>query len=104
MKRKIIVLTEAAFDIELAIDFYERIEPGVGSYFRDSLIADLRSLELYEGTHPVHFASHRALCARFPFGIFYRDIADRREVMAILDLRRAPHWLQRQLKIRLQPR
>lgn len=35
MKRKIVILTEAAFDIELAIDFYDRVEPGVGSYFRD---------------------------------------------------------------------
>jgi hypothetical protein len=35
MTRRVIVLEEAAHDIEAAIDFYEAADPGVGDYFRD---------------------------------------------------------------------
>jgi hypothetical protein len=39
MKRNVVVLAEAANDIERGIDFYNAIEDGVGLYFRDSNIA-----------------------------------------------------------------
>lgn len=60
MIRRVIVLEEAAREIEAAIDFYEAAEPGVGAYFRDSIIADLRRLEHYFGQHALHFGFHRA--------------------------------------------
>ena len=44
MKKTVVVLEEAASDIERGIDFYNTIEDGVGRYFRDSIIADLRRL------------------------------------------------------------
>ena len=37
MKMKVLVLAEAASDIERGIDFYNAIEDGVGLYFRDSI-------------------------------------------------------------------
>jgi|TARA_B110000037_G_scaffold216531_2_gene275824 hypothetical protein len=40
MKRNVVVLAEAANDIERGIDFYNAIEDGVGRYFRDSIIAE----------------------------------------------------------------
>ena len=49
MKKIVSVLAEAAFDIERGIDFYDAIEDGVGLYFRDSIIADLRPLNVYFG-------------------------------------------------------
>jgi hypothetical protein len=47
MKKHVVVLEEAASDIERGIDFYNAIEDGVGLYFRDSIIADLRRLGVY---------------------------------------------------------
>ena len=44
MNKNVVVLAEAASDIEQGIDFYNTIEDGVGRYFRDSIIADLRRL------------------------------------------------------------
>ena len=73
MIRRVIVLEDAARDIEAAIDFYETAEPGVGDYFRDSIIADLRRLAHYFGQHAVHFGFNRALSDRFPYAIYYRD-------------------------------
>lgn len=39
--RRVVVLTEAAEDIEQARDFYDAQELGVGDYFVDSLLSDI---------------------------------------------------------------
>ncbi len=100
MIRKVIVLEEAARDIEAGIDFYEAAEPGVGLYFRDNIIADLRRLAHYFGEHAVHFEFHRALSARFPYAIYYHDDGSTRMIAAVLDLRRNPAWIREQLSER----
>jgi plasmid stabilization system protein ParE len=97
MIRRVTVLEEAARDIEAAIDFYEAAEPGVGAYFRDSIIADLRRLEQYFGQHAVHFGFHRALSDRFPHAIYYRDDDTTRTVLAVLDMRRDPSLIHDEL-------
>lgn len=50
--RKVVVLAEAAEDIEQARDFYDAQESGAGGYCADSLLADIESLALYHGIHP----------------------------------------------------
>ncbi|QTN32893.1 type II toxin-antitoxin system RelE/ParE family toxin [Akkermansiaceae bacterium] len=97
MKRHVVVLAEAANDIERGIDFYDAIEDGVGRYFRDSIIADLRRLGLYFGEHRIHLGFFRALSSRFPYAIYYRDKDDIRQVVAVLDLRRSPKWIRETL-------
>lgn len=97
MRKQVVVLSEAAFDIEQGMDFYEMIEAGVGLYFRDSIITDLRRLGLYFGEHSVHFGFFRALSSRFPYAIYYRDQGEIRQVVAVLDLRRDPKWIRDQL-------
>jgi hypothetical protein len=69
--KRVIILADAAEDIEGARDFYERQEAGVGEYCVDSLLADIESLGLFSGIHPLHFEFHRMLASRFPFGIYY---------------------------------
>lgn len=71
--KQVIVLADAAEDIEAAKDFYEAQEPGVGEYCVDSLLADIESLGLFSGIHPLHFGFHRMLAIRFPFAIYYRE-------------------------------
>ena len=100
MRRDVVVLSEAASDIEKAMNFYDLIEDGVGSYFRDTIIADLRRLGLYFGEHAVHYGFFRALSSRFPYAIYYRDQGEIRQVVAVLDLRRNPEWIRDQLSSR----
>jgi hypothetical protein len=97
MKRNIVVLAEAANDIERGIDFYNAIQDGVGRYFRDSIIADIRRLGVYFGEHRIHHSYFRALSAKFPYAIYYRDKDDVRQVVAVLDLRRSPKWIRETL-------
>ena len=100
MKKKVLVLAEAASDIERGIDFYDAIEDGVGLYFRDSIIADIRWLSVYYGEHRIHLGYFRALSSRFPYAIYYRDKEGTRQVVAALDLRRSPEWIRDQLSAR----
>jgi hypothetical protein len=65
--RTVIVLAEAAEDVEQARDFYDAQEFGVGDYCADSLLADIESLSLYHGIHSRCFGFYRMLAHRFPF-------------------------------------
>jgi plasmid stabilization system protein ParE len=98
--KRVIVLADAAEDIEGARDFYEAQEPGVGEYCVDSLLTDIENLGLFSGIHPLHFEFHRMLASRFPFGIYYREYGDEAQVFAVLDLRRNPNWIRKELKKR----
>jgi hypothetical protein len=95
----VIVLAQAAEDIEQARDFYDVQEPGIGDYCADSLVADIESLAVYHGIHSRHFGFYRALAHRFPFGIYYRETETEPEtqVFAVLDLRRDPNWIRKEL-------
>ena len=95
--KQVVVLSDAATDIEAARDFYEVQEIGVGEYFVDSLLTDIESLANFSGIHPKYFEFHRMLATRFPFGIYYREAGGQTQVFAVLDLRRNPTWIRNEL-------
>lgn len=95
--RPVVVLSDAAGDLELGRDFYDSQDFGIGSYFVDSLLADIESLSLFHGIHPIHFGLHRMLATKFPFGIYYEDLLEETHVYAVLDLRRDPLWIHAEL-------
>ena len=92
------VLDDAKDDIIEGFHFYEEQSLGLGSYFLDSLFADIDSLLLYAGIHRLVFGSHRCLASRFPFAIYYRIEAEVIRVRAVIDCRRNPAWIRRRLK------
>jgi len=47
--RRVVVLAEAAEDLEEARRFYDAREPGVGDYCVTSLLADIESLASHHG-------------------------------------------------------
>lgn len=96
----VVVLEEAAADLEFGGEFYESREPGIGNYFVESLLSDLDSLALYAGIHGRHFGFHRMFSKRFPFAIYYELEGDIAYVYAILDMRRDPLWLRAELEKR----
>jgi len=95
--RTVVVLAEAAEDIEQARDFYDAQEFGAGDYCADSLVADIASLAFYHGIHSRHFGFYRMLAHRFPFGIYYREPKTETQVFAVLDLHRHPNWIREEL-------
>ncbi len=97
---QVVVLAEAGEDIESARDFYEAHQSGIGEYCVDALLADIESLDRLSGIHPIHFEFHRMLASHFPFGIYYREVGRLTQVVAVLDLRRDPNWIRKELQKR----
>lgn len=98
--RTVVVLAEAAEDLLQAGVFYDEQQPGIGDYCIDSLLADIESLALYHGIHRRHLGLYRMLAHRFPFGIYYRETEQETQVLAVLDLRRNPSWIRKELSQR----
>jgi hypothetical protein len=69
--RAIRLLEEARRDLLAGRQFYEMIQPGIGAYFWDSLLADIESLQIHAGVHQRHFNFYRMLAKRFPYAVFY---------------------------------
>jgi hypothetical protein len=94
----ITILPSARKDLASGFAFYESQEPGLGSYFMDSLFAEIDSLELYAGIHPAVFNYYRFLSKRFPYAVYYSMEAGTVLVKAVLDCRRDPAFIRRQLE------
>ncbi|MBT6106988.1 MAG: type II toxin-antitoxin system RelE/ParE family toxin, partial [Campylobacteraceae bacterium] len=69
--KDIIALEEVSIDLKIGEEFYENQNKGLGSYFKDSIMADIESLWLYGGIHNKVFGLYRLLSKRFPYGIYY---------------------------------
>jgi plasmid stabilization system protein ParE len=95
---KIFISQSADRDLLEGYRFYERQCEGVGDYFLDSLMAEIDSLVLYAGMHRRVESYYRVVCRTFPFAMFYRLEDDRLCVLRVLDCRRNPAWIHRQLK------
>ena len=54
----VVILEDAAEDLESGAQFYESCATGVGDYFLDSILSDLDSLVLFAGFHPTYFGFH----------------------------------------------
>jgi len=95
---KIKILESATDDLIGGYRFYEQQDAGLGTYFLDSLFADIDSLMVSPGLHSVHFGKHRLLAKRFPFAIYYT--VDRRAILvcAVLDCRQDPGKISKRLK------
>jgi hypothetical protein len=88
---KISIQQSALGDLRRGFWFYEGKESGLGGYFLDSLYADIDSLILFAGIHPLHWGCfHRLLSDRFPFAVYYLIEEDAVLVVAVLDLRSDP--------------
>jgi len=78
--------------------FYELQQSGLGTYFVDSLFADIDSLAIYGGIHTLYLGFYRCIAKRFPFAIYYLVSGDEVLVHAVLDCRRKPSWTRSKLR------
>ncbi len=93
------IARSAEADLLEGFAFYEGQQRGIGSYFLDSLYADIDSLLLYAGIHPKPYGHlYRMLAKRFPFAIYYDLQDDLVTVVAVLDCRQNPASLGKRLR------
>jgi hypothetical protein len=97
---KVRILEFASQDLIDGYRFYEAQQQGLGGYFLDSLFSDIDSLQVFAGIHPIYFGYHRTLSKRFPFAVYYKVSNNQALVYAILDCRRNPAWIRKQLRTR----
>jgi len=96
---KLRILASAKKDLEEGYRFYEAQNAGLVEYFITSVEADIESLLLYAGIHPVMYKEfHRLLCRVFPFAIYYLKSADVATIYAVVDCRRDPAWIRQHLQ------
>ena len=69
---KIKLSTAAEGDLVEGFWFYEHQARGVGEYFQTSLNADIESLKIHAGVHPIVHHHHRMVCKTFPYNVYYR--------------------------------
>lgn len=69
---EILILKEAAEDLQEGRKFYNINGASVGNYFWDSLLSDLDSLAIFAGIHIKHKGLYRMLSKRFPYAIYYQ--------------------------------
>ncbi|MEQ9278026.1 MAG: hypothetical protein RLN83_00910 [Balneola sp.] len=93
------LLDEAKIDLLNGYDFYESLEPGVGSYFLDSLYSDIESLVIHAGIHPKNEQDYHYMLAKtFPFAIYYKIESSSIFIYAVLDCRSNPSEKTKKLK------
>ena len=96
---KLRILRRALGQLSDGSRFYERQSHGLGSYFRSCLVNDIERLNITAGVHElVPEGFYRAISRRFPFAIYYLLENEEIIVSAILDSRRDPEWIRRQLR------
>jgi plasmid stabilization system protein ParE len=91
------ILRPALEDMAGGRHFYDQQSTGLGDYFFDSLFADIDALALYAGIHSRHYGFFRSLAKRFPYAIYYQIIREEVVVFRVLDCRRDPKWIRRNL-------
>jgi plasmid stabilization system protein ParE len=95
----IVVLRSARRTVADGIRFYEDQEAGLGAYFLNSIMSDIRSLRIYAGVHQIYEDRYyRMPCKTFPYSIYYRIENSDIKVYAILDDRRDPELIGKRLR------
>ncbi|HAN99413.1 MAG TPA: hypothetical protein DCQ98_19220 [Planctomycetaceae bacterium] len=96
-RKKVLVSLEAQSDLVDGIAFYDANGSDVGDYFRHAILADLQSLSIFGGVHAKRFGFHCMPAKRFPFAIYYEVALGEVRVVAVLDERRDPNWIEARL-------
>lgn len=98
--KKIRISSDALADLNEGFLFYEKQERGLGDYFTSCLRSDIEELRISGGIHPIiHRHFHRSLSRVFPYGVFYVCEEDDVIVFAVIDLRRDPEFIRRNLNL-----
>jgi len=78
--------------------YYERMEAGLGDYFKNTLLAEIEGLRVTAGIHRMVHGHHRMISRVFPYAIYYKFSDNTAEVRAVIDCRRHPDWIDSQLQ------
>lgn len=88
---------EAEEEFNIAIEYYEDIEPGLGYDFSLEVYSTIqRSIEFPKAWAVLEGEIRRSLVRRFPYGVLYSEEQDEIIIVAVMNLHRNPdYWKHR---------
>ncbi len=88
---------EARQELLESIDYYNLQQDGLGQRLLDSLIEGLNRIKAHPNMYRKIAADwHQCRVPRFPFGLIYRVVNQRIEIVAVMHLSRKPgYWRDR---------
>ena len=81
------ILPSAFADLAAGRDFYDSQEAEIGTYFLETVFAEIESLRIYAGIHEKKFGFHQLLAPKFPYAVYYRVEDDDVVIYRVLDCR-----------------
>lgn len=93
----VLISDDAEVDLADGVAFYDQHGLATGDHFLNSLLEDVQSLSVAGGAHAKRFGYCCKPAKRFPFAIYYTTDETTVFVVAILDERRDPNWIQQRL-------
>jgi hypothetical protein len=84
-------------ELDLAVEYYERCQSGLGLEFAEEVYATIaRIIDYPEVWSPMSKNTRRCLTNRFPYGIIYRMKNNNLQIIAVANLHRKPYyWKER---------
>jgi toxin ParE1/3/4 len=99
MSLSVVFLSGADADLQSAFNQFEDYHEGFSVEFMQAVEAHLSRAAKFPLLAPIYVGKVRRLILRgFPYGVFYEPQATRIIVVAILDLRQDPQYIQRRLQ------
>jgi len=94
---QVVFLAEARAEALDAFQWYEDQRAGLGVVFRAALDDAIKRVRLAPFTYPIQYRDlRRTIVYRFPYGVFYRIVADTVVVVGVIHARRHPReWRRR---------
>ena len=88
---------EAEAELNLSLDYYESIEPGLGYDFALEVYETIqRVVDFPKAWTTLDGEVRRSLVKRFPYSVLYSEEADGILILAVMNLHRAPdYWKHR---------
>ena len=84
-------------ELDLAVEYYERCQSGLGLEFAEEIYATIaRIIDYPEVWSPMSKNTRRCLTNRFPYGIIYRIKNNNLQIIDVANLHRKPYyWKER---------
>jgi hypothetical protein len=88
---------DAAAEFEMAVEYYEQFQPGLGLEFTEEVYAAINRIAQYPDAWSVLSKnSRRCLVNRFPYGVIYQIKPRSLRIVAVAHLNRRPdYWKDR---------
>lgn len=84
---------EAEAELLAAAEYYENLEPGLGSAFATEIETALNNILNFPAAWPVVDSGiRRCQTVKFPFGLLYDIVQDQIVILAVMHLSRSPDY------------